>query len=78
MFVDANAVAYVVGAALVLVNTLVNVWTHRKMSSVETKVNGLMASAIHGARLEGIVQGAGVALPPPPPGPVDTTPTTRA
>lgn len=70
MFVDGQAALNVLAAVLVLANTLVNVWTNRKVAAVNTKVDGLATQAIAGAKLEGVVQGAGIVLPaanPPPP-----------
>lgn len=63
--VDTTLVLQVALAVVVLVNTLVNVWTNRKMASVDSKVNGLATQAIAGAKLEGIVQGAGIIVPAP-------------
>jgi hypothetical protein len=63
VYVDPGAVLQVVGALLVLANTLVTVWTNRKVAGVSTKVDGLATQAIAGAELKGIVRGAGVTLP---------------
>lgn len=62
----------VLAAVLVLANTLVNLWTNRKVDAVNSKVNGLTAQALAGAKLEGLVQGAGVTLPAPPAPPPST------
>lgn len=73
MYIDSQSAFQVLAAALVLANTLVTFWTNRKVAGVSTKVDGLATQAIAGAKLEGLVQGAGVALPlpiaPPPPAP---------
>jgi hypothetical protein len=70
VYVDTQAVLQLLAALLVLSNTLVTWWTNRKVAGVSTKVDGLATQAIAGAKLEGIVQGAGVTLPianvPPP------------
>jgi hypothetical protein len=65
VFVDGQAALQLLAALLVLANTLVNVWTNRKVAAVDSKVNGLATQAIAGAKLEGLVQGAGITVPPP-------------
>lgn len=65
MFVDGQAALNVLAAVLVLANTLVNIWTNRKVAAVDNKVNGLATQAVAGAKLEGLVQGAGIVLPAP-------------
>lgn len=65
MYVDTQVALQLLAAVLVLANTLVNVWTNRKVAAVDSKVNGLATQAIAGAKLEGIVQGAGITVPAP-------------
>jgi hypothetical protein len=65
VYVDPGAVLQVLSALFVLANTLVTLWTNRKVAGVSTKVDGLATQAIAGAELKGIVRGAGVTLPLP-------------
>ena len=72
MYVEPTVLAQVLVALATLANTALLIWQSRKVAGVHNAVNGLTQQAIAAAKLEGIVQGAGVVLPfPPPPPPSD-------
>jgi hypothetical protein len=67
MYIDLAGVLQAVTALAVLANTLLSLWTNRKVAAVHTQMNGMRDSQVAAAELSGWSRGAGQTPPPPPP-----------